>query len=58
MWTGAMIAKSSTNPAMRAAARTFTRAFAGLAVAIEPDAVELHPMVDEAETELLGDPLL
>ena len=30
----------------------------GLAVAVEGDAVELHPVVDEPEAELLGDPLL
>ena len=31
---------------------------AGLAVAVEGDAVKLHAVVDEAEAELLGDPLL
>src|SRR5438309_4719070 len=30
----------------------------GLAIAVEGDAVQLHPMVDEAKPELLGDPLL
>ena len=29
-----------------------------LAVAVERDAVKLHPMIDEAEAELLGDPPL
>ena len=31
---------------------------AGSAIAVEGDAVELHAVVDEAEAELLGDPLL
>src|SRR4051794_36228166 len=31
---------------------------AGLAVAVEPDAVKLHAMVDEAEAKALGDAFL
>src|SRR3954447_18337623 len=30
----------------------------GLAIAVEGDAVELHPMIDEAEAKALGDALL
>ena len=45
-------------PAMRAAARAASRRGCGLAVAVEGDAVKLHAVVDEAEAELLGDPLL
>ena len=41
---------------MRTAARGFTRA--GSAIAVEGDAVKLHAMVDQAESEPLGDSLL
>src|SRR5689334_19744789 len=53
-----MIAKRRTSPAMRATARAFGRAGGGSAIAVERDAVELHPVIDEAEAELLGDPFL
>src|SRR5690348_912158 len=56
MWIGAMTTNSSSRPAIRRTARAF-RAGA-LPVAIERDPVELHAVIDEAEAELLGDPLL
>ena len=43
---------------MRRTARAFRRTFASLAIAIEGDAVELHPMIDQAKTEPFGDSLL
>jgi hypothetical protein len=46
-WTGARIANSKNAQAMRSTARTFGR---GLAIAVDGDAVKLHPMVDEPET--------
>src|SRR5947209_18483050 len=52
-WTGAQNRKSRSSAAMRRAARTFT-----LAIAVGPDAVELHAMVDEPEPELLRDSFL
>jgi len=43
---------------MRAIARAFTLGGAGSAVAVEGDAVQLHPMIDETEAEFLRNPLL
>src|SRR5205085_6030353 len=43
---------------MRASARRFMRTAGALSIAVERDAVKLHPMVDEAEAELLGNSLL
>src|SRR6476646_1563141 len=43
---------------MRTTARGRSRARCGLAIAIEGDAVELHPVIDEAVAELFGDALL
>src|SRR6476646_3629468 len=54
-WTGAISANSRIAPAIRTSARALGR---GLAVAIAGDAVELHPVVNEAEAELFGDALL
>src|SRR5689334_11465902 len=56
IWTGATVANRSSNPAMRRSARAFSRTPSALA--IERDSVQLHSVVDEAETELLGDALL
>ena len=56
--TGAQTRNSSSRPAMRAAARAFRRTLLFLTIAVEGDAVELHAMVDEPETELLGNSLL
>src|SRR5688572_21094166 len=49
----------STNQPPRAAIRTPARQMdeGGSATAVEGDAVQLHAMVDQAEAELLGDPL-
>src|SRR4051812_10185796 len=49
---------SRTTQPSRSTARALTRAFAGSAIAIERDAVELHSVVDQAEAELLRDALL
>src|SRR5256885_14065133 len=57
-WIGPRIAKSKTSPTMRASARRFMRTAGALSIAVERDAVKLHPMVDEAEAELLGNSLL
>jgi hypothetical protein len=57
-WTGAATANSRMTAAMRPIARAFTRAPAGLTIAVFGDAVKLHAMIDEAEAELLGDALL
>ena len=56
MWTGAAAASSRPRRPMRMPARS-GEPF-GLAVAVESDAVQLHPVIDEAKPELLGDPLL
>src|SRR6478672_11319843 len=55
-WIGATVANRRTSPAMRRTARGFSRTPS--AFAIERDSVQLHPVVDEAEAELLGDALL
>src|SRR6478672_7895913 len=55
IWTGAITANNPNAAAMRATALAFGL---GLALAIEGDAVELHPMVDEAEAEPLRNALL
>src|SRR5438270_2219349 len=52
---GAIAANSASAPTTRATARALGLR---LAVAAEGDAVKLHSMVDEAEAELLRDPLL
>src|SRR4051812_10265466 len=57
-WIGPITPKSRNRPAMRSAARAFIRTAGGSAVAVEGNAVKLHAVVDEAEAELLGDPLL
>src|SRR4051812_2778473 len=57
MWTGAQTRNSRRSAVMRSTARGFNRAWF-LAIAVEGDAVQLHPMVDEAEAELFGDALL
>ena len=68
MWIGPTASNSRNSPAMRVAARQptvrplgparETGGGGGLAIAVEGDAVELHPMVDQPEAELLRDPLL
>src|SRR6476646_4235697 len=50
-----MIANSRAAAAMRSVARALGR---GLAIAVEADAVQLHPVVNEAEAEPLRNPLL
>ena len=55
-WSGATIAKSRSRPAIRRTARAFRRTPSALA--IERHSVQLHPVVDEAEAEFLGDPFL
>src|SRR4051794_11626621 len=50
-----MTANSASAPTTRATARALGLR---LAIATEGDAVKLHSVVDEAEAELLGDPLL
>lgn len=55
MWIGPRIANSRTSPAIRAAARAFIRTAGDLSISVEGDAVKLHAMVDEAETEFLRD---
>src|SRR4051812_9328760 len=57
-WIGPQTANSSSSPAMRRTARALRRLPPGLAVAGERDAVQLHPVVDEAEAEFLRDALL
>src|SRR5215218_10289976 len=57
-WIGAQTRNSRTIPPIRPKARAFSRAPLRSAVAVERDAVQLHTMVDEAESELLGDALL
>ena len=55
MWTGARAANSPNAHKTRAIARPFGLR---LAIAVEGDAVQLHPMVNEAKPQLLGDSLL
>src|SRR5213075_436074 len=57
-WVGATVRNSRMSPAIRAAARGLNAARAGSAIAVERDAVKLHPVIDETETQLLGDALL
>ena len=57
-WNGAQARNRRISPAIRRAARNVRRAGAALMVAVEGDAVQLHPMVDEAEAQPLRDPLL
>src|SRR5213075_2236624 len=52
-----MTAKSSSSPAMRSIARAL-RCPLGLSIAVGPDAVQLHAVIDEPEAEPLCDPLL
>src|SRR3954465_9511991 len=52
---GAIAANSASAPTTRATARALGLR---LAIATEGDAVKLHAMVDQAEAELLRDPLL
>src|SRR6476661_10869899 len=58
MWTGPQNRNQRRMAPMRAIARAFTLGGAGSAVAVEGDAVQLHPMIDETEAEFLRNPLL
>src|SRR5690349_17263075 len=57
MWRGATATNNKTRSATRRAARRFELPLR-LAIAVDGDAVKLHPVIDEAEAELLGDALL
>ena len=48
--------KRSSRPAIRRTARAFRPG--ALPIAIERNSVQLHPVIDEPEAELLGDALL
>src|SRR3982750_1558253 len=56
--SGASATNSRISPVTRSTASTVTAAGLELAIAVEGDAVQLHTMVDEAEAEPFGDPLL
>ena len=55
---GPTVANNSRSKRLRTAARSWELSDGALAVAVERDAVQLHPMVNEPEAELLGNPPL